>query len=638
MSDTSICDALILWLQTFPDVVVSSAAELADGVALARALTCIDADHFSAAWFSRLKVGCGDNHHLKVSNLRKVWKAVVEYLELQKVAHAYNPSPDVAKIAESGCPEQCGLLLQYVLGAAMNCPDKERYIQSMLGMPQEVQAVVMTTVQSMFMPREASLEAPASFHPSPGNIAKQLEQTARDRDEAVARVHELEAEHADAVARATELAEENARLSGALEGAAGGTLGRWQDARRKADLLQEELYRAETARDEYRAQLEALERERAELSGRAEELQRRADAAQKLQDELDALREMAARAQSAEQQLEGARLRLEEMAALKRSLKWAEAKCEEYQGAVRDLEEDAKKPDTWRPQLEPLKREVADLRAALAEQQRATDKLAFENTRLKEKQGAGGEERERLAAERDALKEQLEEARCARAEGGELSRDLVHSDLWEKLVAVKRENAALRKEQRGGADPVTSALYADLKAQHAEALDETRQLHQRIMELESAVEEGAAPPPPCPAPCPHVPPLEEKLRLKGEQVERAEERARQREQDMASMEERYKMYIHKAKNVIRTLDPANSPQPELDALRLQLSQRDRQIEAFEKEMERARRQRETEEKLMSSAFYNFGVNVHRQVMAQRLGRAERGRGVGRRSGSSAGHS
>ena len=52
---------------------------------------------------------------------------------------------------------------------------------------------------------------------------------------------------ADAKARAEALEAENTRLGAVLEGAAqGGTLGRYQDQRRKAEILQEELYRAET--------------------------------------------------------------------------------------------------------------------------------------------------------------------------------------------------------------------------------------------------------------------------------------------------------------------------------------------------------------------------------------------------------
>ena len=72
------------------------------------------------------------------------------------------------------------------------------YIQSIMAMPAEVQAVVMNTLQTVFM-RDASpgMEAgggPASFHPNHLTIAQQLETTTRARDVAVARVHELESQ------------------------------------------------------------------------------------------------------------------------------------------------------------------------------------------------------------------------------------------------------------------------------------------------------------------------------------------------------------------------------------------------------------------------------------------------------------
>ena len=49
------------------------------------------------------------------------------------------------------------------------------------------------------------------------------------------------------------------------------------------------------------------------------------------------------------------------------------------------------------------------------------------------------------------------------------------------------------------------------------------------------------------------------------------------------MEERYKKYIEKAKSVIKTLDPKQNPNaaPEMNALRNQLTEKDRLIENLE---------------------------------------------------------
>ena len=70
------------------------------------------------------------------------------------------------------------------------------HIESIMQMSPEVQAVVMNTLQTVFV-RESSpgvetMPGPASFHPNQKTITEQLETTTRARDEAVARVHELE--------------------------------------------------------------------------------------------------------------------------------------------------------------------------------------------------------------------------------------------------------------------------------------------------------------------------------------------------------------------------------------------------------------------------------------------------------------
>ena len=86
------------------------------------------------------------------------------------------------------------------------------------------------------------------------------------------------------------------------------------------------------------------------------------------------------------------------------------------------------------------------------------------------------------------------------------------------------------------------------------------------------------------------------------------------------MEERYKKYIEKAKSVIKTLDPKQNPNaaPETMALRSQLSEKDRLLETLEQESEKARAVREMEERLISSAFYNLSMQMHRSTVEARL--------------------
>ncbi|KAG7214211.1 hypothetical protein CRUP_025514, partial [Coryphaenoides rupestris] len=77
---------------------------------------------------------------------------------------------------------------------------------------------------------------------------------------------------------------------------------------------------------------------------------------------------------------------------------------------------------------------------------------------------------------------------------------------------------------------------------------------------------------------------------------------KKKDEDMKAMEERYKMYLEKARNVIRALDPKLNPATaEIQALKGQVLDRDRQILSLERECEQAKL-REYEEKLIVTAW------------------------------------
>lgn len=96
-----------------------------------------------------------------------------------------------------------------------------------------------------------------------------------------------------------------------------------------------------------------------------------------------------------------------------------------------------------------------------------------------------------------------------------------------------------------------------------------------------------------------------------ERTKGAQETLNRKENEMQAMEERYKRYIEKAKMVLKTLDPKNNPSaasPEMAALQAQLREKDRLIERLEIETERHKALRETEDQLVTTAFYNLVWN------------------------------
>lgn len=637
------CESLLKWLETFPGREGTTIAHLTDGVLMANVLHQIAPEYFSEYWLTRIKADVGDNWRLKVSNLRKVQ--------------------------------------QGVLGCAVNCENKQQYIEAIMNMEERVQKVIMEAIQELML-REASpgvglegdgreglglVGGPASFHPHLKTILEQLEAATLGKEEAIRTCHELEQQISVLKEDKITLSSENERLVGRLEAwEAGADLGagssstlRYKDLRKQIEGLQDELFKAETSRDEYRSRAEVLELKNQEIQGKNEELQQLADQARTLKDEVDVLREMSERAVVYEGTMETYKKKLEELSDLKRQVRILEEKNSDYMQQNLELEEEVKKSGTWRPQLDMYKKQVGELHQRVAEEAKKTDRQVFENKKMAEKMEALVQERDRLAKERDGLKETIEELKChistitspdtASRPPSDLSDvdllDAVPHEFRERLMRLQYENSVLKKAAEGGGSseqlPMLQTLVADLQERQASLTQENRQLNTRIMELESEVEEARStsltttmPPSATPLPMRQQDPadarkltdMERKLAEQREKVSRLEESLTKKEGEMEAMEERYKKYLGKAKSVIKTLDPKHNPAlvPDVSHLRSAIQDKERIIENMERETEKSKMVRDMEEKLITTAFYNLGMQMHRQMISQRLSTVDQG--------------
>lgn len=686
MATSSLCNSLLKWLETFPGRQGTRISDLTDGVLMANVLHQIAPEYFSDYWLTRIKTDVGDNWRLKVSNLRKVQQGVVDYYQEQlNQSIRHFPLPDLNKIGEHGDAVEMGRMLQLLLGCAVNCENKQQYIEEIMNMEERVQKVIMEAIQELML-REGSpgafggdaegrgealglsgLGGPASFHPHLKTILEQLEAATQGKEEAIQTCHELEQQISVLKEEKVSLASENERLVGRLEAwEAGADLGagssstlRYKDLRKQIEGLQDELFKLETSRDEYRSRAEVLGRENQEVQAKNEELQQLADQARSLKDEVDVLREMSERAVVYEGTVETYKKKLEELSDLKRQMRILEEKNSDYMQHNMELEEELKKSGTWRPQLDMYKKQVAELHQKLAEEAKKTDRQIFENKKLAEKMEALVQERDRLAKERDGLKETIEELKChistitspdtASRPPSDLSDvellDAVPHEFRERLMRLQYENSVLKKAAEGGSSeqlPMLQTLVADLQERQNSLTLENRQLNTRIMELESEVEEARVPSVPSTASVSATAPptlqagkmdearriaeLERKLVEQREKVSGLEESLTKKEGEMEAMEERYKKYLGKAKSVIKTLDPKHNPAlvPDVSHLRSAIQEKERIIENMERETEKSKMVRDMEEKLITTAFYNLGMQMHRQMISQRLSTVDQG--------------
>ncbi|XP_074424255.1 protein Hook homolog 3-like isoform X4 [Larus michahellis] len=609
-------ESLLTWIQTFDtETPCQTMEDLTNGVVMAQVLQKIDPTYFDESWLNRIKTEVGDNWRLKVSNLKKILKGILNYNhELM------------------------------------------------------------------------SKESPVSF----GNDAyidleRQLKKTTEELNEALAtkeeiaqRCHELDMQVAALQEEKSILLAENQILmerlnqSDSTEDPNSPAGRRHLQLQTQLEHLQEETFRLEAAKDDYRIRCEELEKETAELRQQTEELSTLAEEAQSLKDEIDVLRHSSDKVAKLESQVESYKKKLEDLGDLRRQVKLLEEKNTVYMQNTVSLEEELRKANAARSQLETYKRQAVELQNRLFEESKKADKLDYECKRLKEKLDNLQKEKDRLRAERDSLKEAIEELQCVQAQEGQLTTtalmplgshepsenpavEIVTPEIEEKLIRLQHENKMLKLNQEGSDNEKITLLRSLLDGTNLrknELETENRLVNQRLLEVQSQVEELQKSLQEQDSKAEDVSrnslllqkKLEEHLEKLHEannelqkkraiiedleprcsnsslKIEELQEALQKKDEEMKQMEERYKKYLEKAKSVIRTLDPKQNQgtAPEIQALKNQLQEQDRMFHSLEKEYEKTKSQREMEEKFIVSAWYNMGMTLHKKAAEDRL--------------------
>ncbi|XP_071008049.1 protein Hook homolog 3-like [Oncorhynchus clarkii lewisi] len=694
-----LCDSLLTWIQTFGlEAPCRTVDDLTSGIVMAQALQKIDIVYFTDNWISRIKPEVGDNWRLKISNLKKVLKGILDYNQevLQQQINDFT-LPDINLIGEHSDAAELGRMLQLILGCAVNCEQKQEYIQTIMMLEESVQHVVMTAIQELM-----SKECPVmGGNDSYADIDRQLKKTVEDLNEALAtkeeiaqRCHELDMqafhvqeqrdrlrlEYIELEERVAALQEERGSLlaenqilmerlnqSDSIEDLNSPVGRRHLQLQTQLEHLQEETFRLEAAKDDYRIRCEELEKELTELRGQNEELTSLADEAQTLKDEMDVLRHSSDKVSKLEVMVESYKKKLEDLGDLRRQVKLLEEKNTLYMQNTVSLEEEVRKANTTRGQLESYKRQVVELQNKLSEESKKTDKMEFEYKRLKEKVDSLQKEKDRMRSERDSLKETIEELRFVEAQEGQLSTGMVPLDsnegsdslaaeivtpeIREKLIRLQHENNMLKLAQEGSDNEkiaLLQSLLEDANSRKNELETENRLVNQRLIEGQSQVEElqrslqeqGSKADDSIilkkkndahmeklrevnselQKKCAHIDDLEPKYTSSSQKVEELEEALKKKDEDMKQMEDRYKKYLEKAKSVIRTLDPKQNQgsAPEVQTLKNQLQERERMLHSLEKDYDKTKAQRDQEEKLIVSAWYNMGMALQKKAAEDRL--------------------
>ncbi|XP_015904868.1 protein Hook homolog 3 isoform X2 [Parasteatoda tepidariorum] len=669
--------SLINWVRTFNiEGIPTTAEHFTDGVIISKVLNNIDQEFFDDGWLAKIKTDAGSNWRLKVSNLKKVLKGVLDYYnEILGQQITGFRMPDVTAIGEKNDSEELGRLLQLVLGIAVNCERKYEYIQAIMDLETDIQHHVMNSIQELMTKDIPAVDLQDTFtnlRDEVKNLTEDLHSTKESKEQITQRCHELDMQVAVLLEEKNNLLLENEKLLERLNHIESfedpSTLAgkRFHQMQQKHELLQDELFKIETVRDELKGKVEVQRKEIIDLQQKNEELQKLAEESQAMKDELDVLRHISDKVNVYEATIESYKKKLEDMGDLKRQVKLLETKNTQYMQQCMEQEEELKKTLLMKSQIDMYKKQVQELQFNLSEETKRADKAEFETKRAHEKLSSIQQEKERLVIERDSLKESLEELRCMQLQkesasdnaGNEASisdnelLDAVPPEIREKLIRLQHENKMLKINEGATVDKqltIVQSLLDDARSRINELETDNRLANRRIMELEGQIEdlhtnqsavniqEGSD--------------LKQKLssamkRQKEADVEiqnynvtieslesqvEASVRKNQQLQDILNhkdeeiraMEERYRKYLEKAKNVIKTLDPKKNPYSHLDivSLKTQLLEKEKIIANLEKEADKARALQDMEDKLITTAFYNLGAQLQKRVAEERLTQA-----------------
>ncbi|XP_028311183.1 protein Hook homolog 2 isoform X1 [Gouania willdenowi] len=675
-----LCDSLLTWLQTFHVPSCTSKHDLISGVAIAHVLHKIDPAWFNATWLGRIKEDNGDNWRLKVSNLKKILKSMLEYYH-DVLGHQLSEEhlPDVSLIGEMGDVTELGKLVQLVLGCAVSCEKKQERIQQIMTLEESVQHVVMTAIQEL-LSKEPSSEpgSPETYGGFDYQSRKYyfLSEAADEKEDLSRRCRDLEHQLSMALEEKSSLQTEMRSLKEKLNrrdslDASAITGKKLLLLQSQMEQLQEENYRLENSRDDMRVRGEMLEREVGELQHQNETLTSLAQEAQALKDEMDILRHSSDRVNQLEALVDTYKRKLEDLGDLRRQVRLLEERNTVYMQKTCELEEELRRANAVRSQLDAYKRQVHELHNKHSAEAMKAEKWQFEYKNLHDKFDALLKEKERLLSERDTLRETNDELRCAQVQQkclsgagglcendvavGNLAEEIMPTELKETMVRLQSENKMLCVQEETYRRELTEAQAGLEEAQRTKNVLETQnrlnqqqisELRSHIEELQKLLQERDSKNEDAISSLlkkkleEHLEKLHEAhsdLQKKREviddlepkvdgnmakKIDELQEILRRKDEDMKRMEERYKRYVERARTVIKTLDPQQQPptvMPGVQALKNQVMEKERKIQHLEHDYEKSRARHDLEEKLLITAWYNMGMVLHQKVSSERLG-------------------
>lgn len=625
-------------------------------------------EHFCAEWLSKIKDNVpSDNWRLRVSNIKKVIEGVVDFYEsaLRMPMTVSNVSlPDAVMIGKEGDEKELGRLMQLILVAAVNCDKKEEYIANILTLDTETQLIVKNAIEELFMTfgadvgrnRSSTMESIGSMTfpdlnvPDGGvnaavqslksevkRLGNELASAIEVKERTIQEMFDLKRELSSVQQENVQLNVENENLSELVNklqttpsksvpcrGTEHLTTESSDTSLKEAfvnklqariETLREELFKTENSREEVKIKNELLEKELMDLKFKNEELQRKANEARNLKDELDIHRQASEKAEKYEQMIEVYKKKLEEAAEFKRKIKSAEDRNVSQSSIQISLEEEHRKNSNLKIQNENLKKQVQELHSSAAALTHRTEQSEFELRMIKEKYDTAMQEKERLAKEVTEIRKQTKSRRPTSdilSEAGDVmpAANLgyeISNERDTRIDELEGENQLLRKK-------IHLIQEQDLTPNRSNSHSNNYHFAANMSPGELGVQKV-------------VDSLRGELYDYQQKVSQLEGVIAKKEEEMAEIEARYRKCVSKAKQVAKVLEPIslssgnssiNSSIANTEHSAIEIQLRDKQIQELEAEAEKMKQFKEVEERLMSVAFHSLAGKLQRNSVEERL--------------------
>ena len=263
------------------------------------------------------------------------------------------------------------------------------------------------------------------------------------------------------------------------------------DTRKQMELLKEKLFKVETLKDDYSAKIIDQEKQINSLQEKIIELQFEVETVNRLKDEVDALTETADKVKTLEITLSSYKKKMEDYADVKKQLKTLEDKNIEYLQSNLACEEELKKCNLWKTQLEIYKENVSDLQQKLDEHVQKLDKANYLYRTYESKYETAMAEKKRLVHECHALHEENEELKVKHFSVDSktaMSQELMPTEMKERVRFLEKENLSLRNNIQDSVSKQT--IHDDALNRIKKLSEKNRILNQKILELETQLEEN----------------------------------------------------------------------------------------------------------------------------------------------------